>query len=369
MENLELAEFWRGRRVLITGHTGFKGAWLSLWLEKLGAVVGAVALAPETSPALHERLAPWSNAEHHVADIRDSLTARAIVVAFKPEIVIHMAAQALVRRSYDDPLGTFSTNVMGTANVLEAVRSCRSVHTVLIVTSDKVYAEVGSSRPFVETDRLGGHDPYSASKACTEILCQSYRASFFRDRNFRLATVRAGNVIGGGDWSDDRLVPDFIRALERGEPILLRYPHAVRPWQHVLEPLGGYLRFAQALSADRDGALPDALNFGPDEDSVATVSELAEALGAAHGVADAWRPAPGPHPREAAALRLSSDLARQSIGWQPQLTLREAVDWTAAWYRANSEGADMRAFSLRQIAAYESAAELTSMNERDHEPA
>lgn len=363
MENMELAEFWRGRRVLVTGHTGFKGAWLCLWLEKLGAVVGAVALAPETSPSLYARLAPWNNADHHAADIRDSLTFRAHMVAFKPEIVIHMAAQALVRRSYDDPVGTFSTNVMGTANVLEAVRACPLVRTVLVVTSDKVYAETESGRPFVETDRLAGHDPYSASKACTEIVCQSYRASFFRERDLRLATVRAGNVIGGGDWSDDRLVPDFIRALEQGEPILLRYPHAVRPWQHVLEPLGGYLRFAQALLSDRAGALPDALNFGPDEESVATVSELAEALAAAHGAADAWWPAPGPHPPEAAVLQLSSGLARRSIGWQPRLTLREAVDWTAAWYRANREGADMRAFSLDQIAAYESAVE-TETRER-----
>lgn len=369
MEDLELAGFWRGRRVLVTGHTGFKGAWLSLWLDKLGATVGGIALAPETSPSLHERLAPWDVAFHTIADIRDSLTLRDHLLAFKPEIVIHMAAQALVRRSYEDPLGTFSTNVMGTANVLEAVRACSSVRTVLVVTSDKVYGESESGRPFVESDRLGGKDPYSSSKACTELVCQSYRASFFRDRDIRLATVRAGNVIGGGDWSDDRLVPDFIRALEKGCPILLRYPHAVRPWQHVLEPLGGYLDFAQALWADRDGALPDALNFGPAEESVATVSELAEALGAAQGVADAWRPAPGPHPHEAAALRLSSALARSSIGWRPRLSLRQAIQWTADWYRANRTGVNMRSFSLRQIAAYERAAELPRLSERDHEPA
>lgn len=369
MESLELGAFWAGRRVLLTGHTGFKGAWLGLWLEKLGAVVGAVALEPETAPSLYDRLSPWKNAEHHICDIRDFLGLRSLVTAFRPEIVVHLAAQALVRRSYEDPLGTFSTNVMGTANVLEAIRACPSVRTVLVVTSDKVYAENGSNQPFIETDRVGGKDPYSASKACAELVCDSYRASFLEDRDLRLATVRAGNVIGGGDWSEDRLVPDFIRALERSEPIELRYPHAVRPWQHVLEPLGGYLMFARALSTDRDRVLPDALNFGPDADSFATVSELADALGDAHGIPNAWRPARGPHPDEAAALRLSSALARQSIGWQPRLGLRDAIDWTAAWYKAHRDGADMRAFSLGQIAAYERAADLQPASERDHEPA
>ncbi len=350
---MELTDFWNGRRVFITGHTGFKGSWLCLWLEKLGAVVCAVSLEPETNPSLYARLSPWQEARHHVADIRDLRALREHLIEFQPEIVIHLAAQALVRRSYEDPAGTFSTNVLGTTNLLDAVRETQSVRTVLVVTSDKVYANDGSGRPFVETDMLGGKDPYSNSKACTELVCQSYRDSFFEGRDVRLATVRAGNVIGGGDWSKDRLIPDFIRAFESGEPILLRYPDAVRPWQHVLEPLGGYLRFAQALTEDRENDLPHALNFGPDEINFATVSDVAQALGAAHGVREVWKPAPGQHPHEASALTLNSALAHTTIGWHPRLSLRQTIDWTAAWYQANREGADMRAFSLRQLAAYE----------------
>jgi CDP-glucose 4,6-dehydratase len=352
---MEITDFWNGRRVFVTGHTGFKGSWLCLWLEKLGAEVYAVSLEPETNPSLYAKFSPWPGARHHVADIRDSRTIRSHLMSCEPEIVIHMAAQALVRRSYEDPSGTFSTNVMGTANVLDAVRDTHSVKTVLVVTSDKVYANNGSGKPFVETDMLGGNDPYSNSKACAELVCESYRHSFFQGRELRLATVRAGNVIGGGDWSKDRLIPDFIRAFESGEPILLRYPDAVRPWQHVLEPLGGYLRFVQAMTESREDGLPDALNFGPDATSFATVSQLAEALGAAHGEHDVWQRAPGNHPHEAASLTLSSGLAFEALGWQPRLSLQQTIDWTAAWYKANRQGADMRAFSLAQLCAYEDA--------------
>ncbi|EJZ22032.1 CDP-glucose 4,6-dehydratase [Rhizobium sp. Pop5] len=348
-----LTDFWNGRRVFLTGHTGFKGSWLSLWLEKLGAEVAAVSLEPETSPSLYERLAPWNRRGHHIADIRDTAAFKPYFIDFEPEIVIHMAAQALVRRSYENPTETFATNVMGTANVLDAVRETPSVKTVLVVTSDKVYANNGSGIPFVETDTIGGKDPYSNSKACTELVVQSYRDSFFKVRDISVATVRAGNVIGGGDWSKDRLIPDFIRAFENGQPILLRYPEAIRPWQHVLEPLGGYLAFAEALTLSRQEELPEALNFGPDPQSFATVSELAEALGLAHGVNDVWKPAPGEHLPEAPALTLSSALAFSAIGWRPRLNLQQTIDWTAAWYKANREDADMRAFSLGQIAAYE----------------
>ncbi|NKK79421.1 CDP-glucose 4,6-dehydratase [Rhizobium leguminosarum] len=348
-----LTDFWNGRRVFLTGHTGFKGSWLSLWLEKLGAEVTAVSLEPETNPSLYGRLAPWNGQGHHIADIREAATFKRHFIDFEPEIVIHMAAQALVRRSYENPTETFATNVMGTANVLDAVRETPSVKTALVVTSDKVYANNGSGVPFVETDMLGGKDPYSNSKACTELVVQSYRDSFFKGRDIRLATVRAGNVIGGGDWSKDRLIPDFIRAFESSEPILLRYPDAIRPWQHVLEPLGGYLAFAEALTLAGEQELPEALNFGPDPQSFATVCELAEALGLAHGVNDVWKPAPGKHLPEAPALTLSSALALSAIGWRPRLGLKQTIDWTAAWYKANREGADMRAFSLGQIAAYE----------------
>lgn len=348
-----LTDFWNGRRVFLTGHTGFKGSWLSLWLEKLGAEVTAVSLEPETNPSLYGRLAPWNGQSHHIADIREAATFKQHFIDFEPEIVIHMAAQALVRRSYENPTETFATNVMGTANVLDAVRETPSVKTALVVTSDKVYANDGSGLPFVETDMLGGKDPYSNSKACTELVVQSYRDSFFKGRDIRLATVRAGNVIGGGDWSKDRLIPDFIRAFESRQPILLRYPEAIRPWQHVLEPLGGYLAFAEALTLAGERELPEALNFGPDPQNFATVCELAEALGLAHGVSDVWKPAPGNHLPEAPALTLSSALALSAIGWRPRLSLQQTIEWTAAWYKANREGADMRAFSLGQIAAYE----------------
>ena len=350
---MELTTFWRGRRVLVTGQTGFKGAWLCLWLEELGARVSAVALAPDTSPSLYELLVPWRSESHDIQDIRDRVALRETFVAAAPEIVIHMAAQALVRPSYDDPVETFETNVMGTVNVLEAARACETIQAILVVTSDKVYANDGKGRSFEEADALGGNDPYSASKACTELVCQSYRASFFKDRNVRLGTARAGNVIGGGDWSKDRLVPDVIRARKAGHPIALRYPNAVRPWQHVLEPLGGYLMFAEALARSTDGNLPSALNFGPDERSSATVSDIVDALGKAEGGSDAWRQAPGAHAGEAAVLKLSSALATRTLGWRPCLDLNEALGWTMDWYRAHDSGADMRAFSLSQIAAYD----------------
>ncbi len=351
-----MRDFWQGRRVFVTGHTGFKGAWLCLWLEKLGASVRAVALEPYTAPSLYDRLSPWPEADHHILDIRDRDALGQKVAAFAPEIVIHMAAQALVRRSYDDPVGTFDTNVMGTVNLLEATRDVASVRTIVVVTSDKVYANDGAARPFVESDALGGAaDPYSASKACAELVCQSWAKSFALKSGVALATVRAGNVIGGGDWSLDRLVPDFIRALEDEQPVMLRYPQAVRPWQHVLEPLGGYLAFAQALTEGGGAALPAALNFGPDARSFATVSELAEQLGASFGIPDCWQQAPGEWQAEASVLTLDSTLAGQAIGWHPRLDRQQTIDWTAAWYKAHRDGADMRGFSLGQIAAYEAA--------------
>lgn len=353
LENMGLTSFWGGRRIFVTGHTGFKGAWLCLWLEKRGATVRAVALAPETSPSLYDALSPWPGADHHVVDIRDRDALAAQVSDFEPEIILHLAAQALVRRSYDDPVGTYATNVMGTVNLLDAARHVPSIRTVLVVTSDKVYANDGSGRAFVEDDALGGADPYSNSKACVELLCQSYRKSFFEECGITLATARAGNVIGGGDWSGDRLVPDFIRALEEERTLPLRYPDAVRPWQHVLEPLGGYLVFAEALTQG-GAALPTALNFGPaDPQAAVTVAQLAGQLGRAFGVEDCGQQAPGLWSAEAPALLLNSALAARAIGWQPRLDRQQTIDWTAAWYKANRDGADMRRFSLDQIAVYE----------------
>ena len=357
MEGMGLSNFWRGRRVLVTGHTGFKGTWLCLWLERLGAEVTALALEPVSDPSLYELAAPLAGATY-LADICDGQLLGEIVRAAEPEIVLHLAAQALVRPSYADPAGTFATNIMGTVNLLEAVRQTPSVRTVLVVTSDKVYANDGSGRAFDELDRMGGHDPYSASKAGAELVCRSYAKSFFADNRVTLATARAGNVIGGGDWAADRLVPDIVRALEQGRPAALRYPEAVRPWQHVLEPLAGYLAFAQAMyqrAFDRTWIepLPETLNFGPDAADFATVAELTEAFGRRFGVDQMWFQAPGNHPAEAPVLTLTSERAAQVLGWQPLLGREQTVGWTADWYDAHRQGADMRAFTLSQIAAYE----------------
>lgn len=339
--------------MFVTGHTGFKGAWLCLWLERLGAQVSAVALEPSSSPSLYDLAAPWIGA-HHIGDIRDAGELAGHLKDSGAQIVIHMAAQALVRASYADPVGTYATNVMGTVNVLEAVRQAPSVTTVLVVTSDKVYANEGLARPFEESDPLGGHDPYSSSKACTELVCQSYAKSFLRERGVALATARAGNVIGGGDWAPDRLVPDFVRALESGTPVQLRYPDAVRPWQHVLEPLSGYLAYARALAeAGPARELPEALNFGPDAQDFATVAQLAEEFAHAFGIHDTWQQAPGQWQAEAPVLTLSSQLAGQVLGWHPRLDRARTIDWTVAWYEAHRRGADMRDFTLRQIADYE----------------
>jgi CDP-glucose 4,6-dehydratase len=342
--------FWSGKRVFVTGHTGFKGAWLILWLRELGARTGAVSLAPSTEPNLHGLLFGQAPADE-ICDIRDARTLVQRMQAFEPEIVIHMAAQPLVRASYLRPQETFETNVMGTANVLQAIRETASVRVGVIVTTDKVYENNGEGRPFIETDRLGGHDPYSNSKACAELVTQSYRDSYFSTAGATaIATARAGNVIGGGDWSEDRLVPDLVRAMIAGQPVELRYPASVRPWQHVLDPLSGYLRLAERLFIDPATA-PKAVNFGPDPDGFVTVSALVEQLdGALDG--RGWRQAPGDHPKEATVLTLATALAKESLLWQPGLDVTQTIGWTADWYRAWHAGADMRAFTLSQINTY-----------------
>ena len=352
VEGLELKTFWKGRRVLVTGHTGFKGTWLTLWLERLGAEVCGVALDPDQTPSVYTLVGPWAGRHHHATDIRDAQQLARRVEVFAPEIVFHLAAQPLVRRSYRLPAETYAANVTGTVNVLDAVLAAGSVKTVLVVTTDKVYAETGTGVPYREGDPLGGKDPYSNSKACVELLCRSYRASFMDGAGISLATARSGNVIGGGDWSEDRLVPDMVRAFCAGETVGLRYPDATRPWQHVLEPLSGYLTFAQALH-ERGGTHPDTLNFGPDPNNVATVSQLAEELARIWDAGHGWRRAEGAHPPEAAQLTLDSTLAATTIGWRPRLDLRRTIDWTCAWYKAWRAGTDMRAFTLGQISQYE----------------
>jgi len=343
-------EFWAKRRVFLTGHTGFKGAWLNLWLREMGAAVTGYALPPHTSPDLFSVLGHGGSSV--IGDIRDAAALRAAMRAAEPHIVIHMAAQALVRESYRAPVETFAVNIMGTAHVLDACRDLPGLQCVVVVTSDKVYENSGEGRAFDEQDRLGGHDPYSNSKACCELVTGSFRDSFF-ERGPPLATARAGNVIGGGDWSPDRLIPDCVRALKSGQTVNLRYPDAVRPWQHVLEPLSGYLVLARAL-IERPTGIPHAVNFGPDPASFCTVREVVDAFSARFGGKPGWHRDPGVHPLEAQALTLSSSLAQRSLGWRPTLDVTASLAWTADWYRAHAAGEDMLAFSRAQIARYRS---------------
>jgi CDP-glucose 4,6-dehydratase len=338
--------FWSNRRVFVTGHTGFKGSWLVLWLTGLGARVTGLSLPPHTNPNLFD-LCARGRCTDLFGDIVDSaLVARALVDC-EPEIVIHMAAQALVRPSYLDPLRTYATNVMGTANLLQAVRSTPSVRAVVVVTSDKVYENDGAGRPFTEDDRLGGPDPYSSSKVCAELVTDTFRRCFF-DGACQVATARAGNVIGGGDWSPFRVVHDIVRAFEAGKRVGLRYPQAVRPWQHVLDPLAGYLILAQAMVADPNRA-PAAVNFAPNAQSFRSVAELVEAFSARWGGRPGWRLDAGEHPHEAPLLTLDATRAHAILGWRPLLPFNEALTWTADWYRAFWDGRDIAAFTRRQI--------------------
>jgi CDP-glucose 4,6-dehydratase len=327
-----MAGFWDGRRVLVTGHTGFKGAWLSLWLEQLGAQVAGFALSPHTRPNLYSLVAPWRALRSQTGDIRDAPAVSAFVSDFQPEIVFHLAAQALVRASYRDPGGTFATNVQGTLNVLESLRHLPGLAAVLVITTDKVYANDNRGRAFVETDPLGGADPYSASKACAEIATHAFRRSYWRDAGKpALMTVRAGNVIGGGDWSEDRIVPDVVRAAAEGRAVELRYPSSVRPWLHVLEPLYGYLALAERLCSRSLSGL-DALNFGPERETTLSVADVVDVLNEHLGESPGWVQSDGVHPLEAEYLMLDSTAATEALGWRARLSAREAIEWTAQWY-------------------------------------
>jgi len=346
---------WRGRRVLLTGHTGFKGAWLALWLQGLGARVAGYSLAPPTQPSLYAeaRVREALEAEA-IADIRDLGTLQAFVRAFDPEVVFHLAAQSLVRRAYVEPRETWSTNATGTSCVLEAARACPSLRAVVVVTSDKCYRNDGATRPFREDDPLGGSDPYSASKAAAEILSSGYRASFFAgDGRAALATARAGNVIGGGDWAQDRLVSDAIKAFAAGVPLRLRHPDSTRPWQHVLDALHGYLVLGESLLADGP-RWAGGWNFGPDAEDERPVSWLAGRLAARWGDGAAWQVDSGRNPPESATLRLDSAMARSRLGWCPKLDLVAAVDWTVDWYRAHLRApSTAHAQCLEQIARFQ----------------
>jgi CDP-glucose 4,6-dehydratase len=345
--------FWRGRRVLLTGHTGFKGAWMSLWLHRLGAKVVGLSLPPVTSPNLFSLARIDSVVDSHFGDIRDAPATAAAIRNADPEIVFHLAAQPLVRASYREPVETFATNVLGTAHVLDALRTSTSVRAVVAITTDKVYRNEESLTPYRETDPLGGHDPYSASKAAAEMVIASYRDSFLADRGVAVASVRAGNVVGGGDWSEDRLIPDAVRAWTNGKPLQIRRPAATRPWQHVLEPVSAYLRLAEQLS--QQPTLAGAYNFGPETSDAASVRAVVELAQRSFGAGTvAWGTGDeGPH--ETGFLALEIEKARALLGIHPRWTLDVTIERTMRWYREQHTGADVRTLCDADISAFETA--------------
>jgi CDP-glucose 4,6-dehydratase len=345
-------DFWRRRRVLITGHTGFKGAWLSLWLRSLGADVSGLAQGPPIRLSLYQQARLAEEVHEHPVDVRDGAGVARAMLEAAPEVVIHMAAQPMVRRSLREPALTYEVNVMGTVNVLEAVRALGGgVAAVLVVTSDKCYAQNGSQAPFREGDPLGGGDPYSSSKAAAELVVAAYRSSYFSSAtSTALATARAGNVIGGGDWGEDRLLPDVERAVAAGRPLAVRNPDAVRPWQHVLNPLGGYLQLAEGLC--RGEPLPPAVNFGPPPEDARPVRWILQRLeelweGRLQWVADVEG-----NPPEAMWLELDSGIARERLGWRPRWDLDRALREIVSWHRAHRAGEDMRRYSLLQLECF-----------------
>ncbi|MHA6196516.1 CDP-glucose 4,6-dehydratase [Pseudomonas wadenswilerensis] len=356
METVGLnAEFWQGKRVLLTGHTGFKGSWLALWLRELGAEVTGFALDPLEGPNLYELAQVGREIRDIRGDLRDLGALLEAVAEAQPEIVLHLAAQPLVREAYRDPLGTYSSNVMGTLNLLEAIRQVGGVRSVVLVTTDKVYANQEWPWPYRENEALGGHDPYSSSKACCELLAQSYTASFFAPEKYAehglaLATARAGNVLGGGDFAAERLIPDVLKAWDAGHPVTLRYPQAVRPWQHALEPLAGYLLLAHRLYT-QGPEFSGAWNFGPNEGDMCSVGEVVNHL------SRQWPDSPGirvepSELHEAGVLRLDSGRARQLLGWRTRWSLRECLEHTLQWHLAWKRGGDIRAVTLDQLNLY-----------------
>src|SRR3954447_21046931 len=344
--------FWQGKRVLVTGHTGFKGGWLTLWLRSLGAEISGFSLQPPTSPSLCQVADVEEGLNAVRGDIRDLPAIENIFHNARPEIVFHLAAQALVRPSYIDPVETYATNVMGTVNLLEAVRRDGDVRVVVVVTSDKCYENREWMWGYREDEPMGGYDPYSNSKGCAELVTAAYRKSFFAARGTAIASVRAGNVIGGGDWAADRLIPDIIRAVSRGEPVLIRNPGAVRPWQHVLDPLSGYLLLAERLWTEGERQA-GGWNFGPADDDAKPVQYIVETITNLWGEGARWVLDERQHPHEAHYLKLDCSKARQLLNWRPRLELADALQWTVEWYKALSARSDMRKYCADHIAAYQ----------------
>ncbi len=350
-------EFWQGKQVLLTGHTGFKGSWLSLWLQALGAEVTGYALEPPTNPSLFEVANISAGMTSIIGDIRDLDKLKAVFSEHNPEIVIHMAAQPLVRYSYVNPVETYSTNVMGTVNLLEAVRATTGIKAVVNVTTDKCYENREWDWGYRENEPMGGFDPYSNSKGCSELVTAAYRNSYFHPDKYQehgvaLASARAGNVIGGGDWAEDRLIPDIMRAISQGEAVNIRNPHAIRPWQHVLEPLSGYLLLAQTLY-EKGATLAEGWNFGPNDEDAKPVQWIVEYLTHAWGDNASWLLDGGNHPHEAHYLKLDCSKAKARLHWHPRWHLAEALENIINWQKQYRQGVDMKAVTLAQIEHYQ----------------
>ena len=350
-------DFWRAKRVFLTGHTGFKGSWLSLWLQSLGAEVTGYALQPPSDPSLFETARVGEGMKSVIADIRDLPTLQQAMHAARPEIVIHMAAQPLVRLSYQNPVETYATNVMGTVHLLEAVRNTPGVKAVVNITTDKCYENREWVWGYRENEPMGGYDPYSNSKGCAELVSAAFRSSFFNANAYAqhgvaIATVRAGNVIGGGDWAQDRLIPDILSAFETSQPARIRNPHAIRPWQHVLEPLRGYLTLAERLYP-HGPEYAEGWNFGPNDEDAKPVGWIVEQMAALWGQGAGWKIDAGEHPHEAAYLKLDISKARSRLNWHPALNLKQALQLIVDWSQARSSGADMTQLTLSQIQAYQ----------------
>lgn len=346
-------EFWNGKKVLITGHTGFKGSWLSLWLQKLGAEVVGYALEEPTIPSLFKVAKIDEHVVSIINDIRNKDMLFNTIKKYKPDIIFHLAAQSLVRKSYDNPVETFETNVMGTVNLLDVVRNSESVKVVINITSDKCYENKEWPWGYREIDPMGGYDPYSCSKGCSELVTNSFRQSYFKGKNIHLASVRAGNVIGGGDWAEDRLVPDIIKSLIKNESLYIRNPFAIRPWQHVLEPLNGYMLLAEKMWQHGE-KYSGAWNFGPDDDHVITVGELTNKFTKLWNVNFKVKKDSSKQPHEAMLLKLDCSKAKLKLGWYPKLNLEDTLMWTVDWYKEFVSNSDeMKEVTLKQIEAYE----------------